>query len=75
MPVSRPDEVDRGEYPVEFGALQHHLSSAEDLVSESRARGIDDELPGYTVAVVSRAIEAGRANANYSRLIEHFRKL
>ncbi|MEV0699101.1 NAD(P)-binding domain-containing protein [Saccharopolyspora sp. NPDC050389] len=68
------DEVDRGEYAVEFGALQHHLPSAEDLVRESRARGIDDEFPGYTLNLVSEAIEAGHANDNYSRLVERFRK-
>jgi 3-hydroxyisobutyrate dehydrogenase-like beta-hydroxyacid dehydrogenase len=71
---SLADEVDRGEYAVEFGALQHHLPSAEDLVRESRARGIDDEFPGYTLALVSKAIDDGHANDNYSRLVEHFRK-
>ena len=70
---SLADEVDRGQYALEFGALQHHLPSVEDLVRESRARGIDAEFPEYTRALVTRAIEAGHRNDSYSRLVEHFR--
>jgi 3-hydroxyisobutyrate dehydrogenase-like beta-hydroxyacid dehydrogenase len=71
---SLADEIDRGEHAVQFGALQHHLPSVEDLVAESRARGIDAELPGYTRALVVAAVEAGHAEDSYSRLVEHFRK-
>jgi len=67
-------EIDRGEYATEYGALQHHLPSVEDLVRESRARSIDDELPGYTLALVSKAVHSGHANDSYSRLVEHFKK-
>jgi hypothetical protein len=68
------DEVDRGEHAAEYGALQHHLPSVEDLVQESRTRSIDDELPGYTLALVAKAVDEGHANDSYSRLVEHFRK-
>ncbi|WP_434594213.1 NAD(P)-dependent oxidoreductase [Streptomyces sp. A5-4] len=68
------DEVDRAEYATPYGALQHHLPSAEDLVRESRARGINAEFPGYTVGLVSRALEAGHGEDSYARLIEHFRR-
>jgi 3-hydroxyisobutyrate dehydrogenase-like beta-hydroxyacid dehydrogenase len=67
-------EIDRGEYATEYGALQHHLPSVEDLVRESRARGLDAEFPGYTLALVAKAVHAGRANDSYSRLVEHFKK-
>lgn len=67
------DAVDRGEHAVEYGALKHHLPSVEDLVRESRARGIDVEFPGYTLGLVAKAVDQGHANDNYSRLIEHFR--
>jgi 3-hydroxyisobutyrate dehydrogenase-like beta-hydroxyacid dehydrogenase len=66
-------EVDRNEYAVEYGALRHHLPSIEDLVRESRARGIDDEFPGYTLGLVARAVDEGHGGDDYSRLIEHFR--
>ncbi|GAA2452467.1 NAD(P)-dependent oxidoreductase [Actinomadura vinacea] len=68
------DEVDRGEHAVEYGALQHHLPSLEDLVRESRARGIDAEFPRYTLELVAGAVAEGHAEDSYSRLIEHFRK-
>ncbi|WP_198042822.1 MULTISPECIES: NAD(P)-dependent oxidoreductase [Actinoalloteichus] len=65
-------EVDRGEYATPYGALRHHLPSIEDLVRESRARGIDHELPEYTLDLVGRALDAGHADDSYSRLVEHF---
>ncbi|MFH8370626.1 NAD(P)-dependent oxidoreductase [Streptomyces sp. NPDC018031] len=68
------DEVDRGEYATEYGALQHHLPSVQDLVRESVARNIDAEFPGYTLGLVEGALEEGHANDSYSRLIEHFRQ-
>lgn len=71
---SLADEVDRGEYAIEFGALKHHLPSVQDLVRESRARGLDEELPGYTLALVTAALDAGHGDDSYSRVIEHFRK-
>ncbi|MEE2039847.1 NAD(P)-binding domain-containing protein [Nocardiopsis sp. CT-R113] len=67
------DEVDRGAYALEFGALQHHLPSVEDLVRESRDRGIDASFPGYTLDLVARAVADGHADDSYSRLVEHFR--
>ncbi|MFD9073548.1 MULTISPECIES: NAD(P)-dependent oxidoreductase [Streptomyces] len=67
-------EVDRGEYATEYGALQHHRPSVEDLIRESRARNIDTEFPGYTLGLVNKAVEDGHARDSYSRLIEHFRK-
>ncbi|GAA3924362.1 NAD(P)-dependent oxidoreductase [Actinomadura viridis] len=66
------DAVDRDDHAVEYGALKHHLPSLEDLVRESRARGIDDEFPAYTLDLVAKAIGEGHADDNYSRLIEHF---
>ncbi|MFF5263875.1 NAD(P)-dependent oxidoreductase [Actinomadura viridis] len=66
------EAVDRDDHAVEYGALKHHLPSLEDLVRESRARGIDDEFPGYTLDLVAKAVDEGHADDNYSRLIEHF---
>ncbi|TDB83446.1 NAD(P)-dependent oxidoreductase [Actinomadura sp. KC216] len=66
------DTVDRGDHAVEYGALKHHLPSIEDLFHESQARGVDAELPAYTLALVARAIDQGHANDNYSRLIDHY---
>ncbi|MFI0479773.1 NAD(P)-dependent oxidoreductase [Actinomadura sp. 9N215] len=66
------EAVDRDEHAVEYGALKHHLPSVQDLLQESRARGIDDELPGYTLSLVAEAIDQGHAGDNYSRLVEHF---
>lgn len=67
------DEVDRGAYATEYGALQHHRPSVEDLVRESEARNIDAEFPRYTLGLVNAAVEAGHADDSYARLVEHFR--
>ena len=68
------DEVDHGRFAAEYGALKHHLPSVEDLLRESRARDIDDEFPGYTQAIVAKAVDDGHADDSYSRLIEYFRR-
>ncbi|MEO3829029.1 NAD(P)-binding domain-containing protein [Actinomadura sp. B10D3] len=67
-------EVDRAEHATPYGALRHHLPSIEDLVRESRARGIDTELPEYTLGLVAKAVRGGRGDDSYSRLVEHFRR-
>jgi 3-hydroxyisobutyrate dehydrogenase-like beta-hydroxyacid dehydrogenase len=74
LPPLTADEVDRGEYATEYGALKAHLPSVDDVVRESRDLGVDDELPGYTHALVAGAVDAGHGNDSYSRLIDHFRK-
>jgi 3-hydroxyisobutyrate dehydrogenase-like beta-hydroxyacid dehydrogenase len=70
---SLAEEVDRGEHAVPFGALKHHLPAADDLVRESRERGIDAEFPSYTLGLVRAAVEAGHGDDSYSRLVERFR--
>ncbi|MCE6998030.1 NAD(P)-binding domain-containing protein [Saccharothrix sp. S26] len=70
---SLAEEVDRGEYAVPFGALKHHLPAAEDLVRESRERGIDVEFPACTAELVRAAVRAGHGDDSYSRLVERFR--
>ncbi|MFJ6671976.1 NAD(P)-dependent oxidoreductase [Actinosynnema sp. NPDC091369] len=70
---SLADEVDRGEHAVPFGALKHHLPAVEDLVRESRERGIDVGLPSYTSELVRAAVAAGHGDDSYSRLVERFR--
>ncbi|MES9604233.1 NAD(P)-binding domain-containing protein [Actinomadura sp. NPDC000929] len=68
------EEVDRGRFATPYGALRHHLPSIEDLARESRERGIDDEFPEYSRALVAAAVERGHGDDSYSRLVEHFRK-
>ncbi|MEU9840244.1 NAD(P)-binding domain-containing protein [Actinomadura sp. NPDC048032] len=68
------EEVDRRRFATPYGALRHHLPSIEDLARESRERGIDDEFPEYSRALVAAAIERGHGDDSYSRLVEHFRK-
>ncbi|KOX21004.1 hypothetical protein ADK67_28645 [Saccharothrix sp. NRRL B-16348] len=70
---SLAEEVDRGEYAVPFGALKHHLPAAEDLVRESRERGIDVEFPSYTLEMLRAVVEAGHGDDSYSRVVERFR--
>ncbi|MFF5987961.1 NAD(P)-dependent oxidoreductase [Prauserella flavalba] len=67
-------EVDRREYALEFGGLRHHLPSVEDLVRESRAAGVDDDLPARTLDLVRRAVADGHGDDSYARLVEYFRK-
>ncbi|WP_342751452.1 NAD(P)-dependent oxidoreductase [Saccharothrix carnea] len=70
---SLAEEVDRGEYAVPFGALKHHLPAADDLVRESRERGIDVEFPSYTLGLLRAVVEAGHGDDSYSRVVEVFR--
>lgn len=65
-------EIDRAEFATPFGALEHHLPSIDDLITESRARGIDVDLPTYTRNLVAQALEAGHGHDSYARLVEHF---
>ncbi|MGY0499034.1 NAD(P)-dependent oxidoreductase [Nocardia sp. FBN12] len=65
-------EIDSTEFATPYGALQHHLPSLDDLLSESSARGIDTDLPAYTRNLVATAITAGHGHDSYSRLVEHF---
>jgi len=67
------DEVDQSRYAAQYGALRHHLPSIEDLVRESRARGVADHLPAHTLSLVTEALADGHADDNYSRMIDYFR--
>lgn len=66
------EEIDRAEFATPFGALKHHLPSLDDLIAESRSRGIDAELPSYTRRLVADAVAAGFGDDSYARLVEHF---
>lgn len=65
-------EIDSTEFATPYGALQHHLPSLDDLITESHTRGIDTDLPTYTRNLVANAITAGHSHDSYSRLVEHF---
>ncbi|MBP2193332.1 NAD(P)-dependent oxidoreductase [Nocardia goodfellowii] len=67
-------EIDRAEFATPYGALVHHLPSLDDLIAESRVRGIDVDLPTYTRKLVAAALDAGHGHDSYSRLVEHFRR-
>ncbi|MDA3645366.1 NAD(P)-binding domain-containing protein [Saccharopolyspora indica] len=67
-------EVDRAEHATEFGGLKHHLPSIDDLVAESRARGLDVELPAHSQALVNRALADGHGDDSYSRLVDYFKR-
>ncbi|NNH75423.1 NAD(P)-dependent oxidoreductase [Nocardia uniformis] len=66
------NEIDRAEFATPFGALQHHLPSIDDLITESRARRIDVDLPTYTRNLVAEALAAGHGHDSYARLVERF---
>jgi shikimate 5-dehydrogenase len=67
------EEIDSGEHATPYGALRQHLPLVRDMLEESRARRIDEELPGYTYALTSKAVDNGQGDDSYSRLVEHFR--
>lgn len=66
------NEIDRAEFAVPYGALEHHLPSLDDLIAESKARGIDTSLPTYTRTLVAEALAAGHGHDSYARLVERF---
>ncbi|WP_068929155.1 NAD(P)-dependent oxidoreductase [Planobispora rosea] len=67
------EQIDAGEYAAHDATLETHLSPLGHLIHESRARGVDVDLPGRTKAMVERAIADGHAFDGYARLIERMR--
>ncbi|WP_157963798.1 NAD(P)-dependent oxidoreductase [Actinocorallia populi] len=67
------DEVEHSRHAAEYGALRHHHPSVDDLLRESRDRGVDDRLPAHTLSLVARALADGHADDSYSRLVDAFR--
>ncbi|MEV0675017.1 NAD(P)-binding domain-containing protein [Actinosynnema sp. NPDC050436] len=65
-------QVDRGEFPAEVSALETDVRAMAHLVEESRALGVNTELPELIKALADRAIAAGHAGEQYPVLIEEF---
>lgn len=67
-------QVDEGKYPATDATLTVHQDALEHLADESKAVGINSELPRFFKALVDRAAADGRADESYAALIEVFRK-
>lgn len=65
-------EIDSAEFATPDGAPKHHLPSLDDLITESRARSVDTDLPTYTGNLVAEAIAAGHDHDSCARLVERF---
>lgn len=68
------EQIDKGEYPAEDATLHVHIAAIDHLLHESKALGINAELPQFYKSFVDRAVEAGHVENSYSSLIEVFRK-
>jgi 3-hydroxyisobutyrate dehydrogenase-like beta-hydroxyacid dehydrogenase len=67
-------QIDTGEYPAEDASLDTHVASMAHLIEESRALGVNDELPKLIKDIAGRSIAAGHGGHSYPALIEEFAK-
>lgn len=67
-------QIDAGEYPADDATITTHILAMEHLLDESKALGVNTELPELITAFGRRAMAAGHANNSYAAMIEQFRK-
>jgi len=67
-------QIDAGEYPADDATITTHILAMEHLLDESRALGVNTELPELITRFGQRAMAAGHANNSYAAMIEQFRK-
>ncbi|MFJ2899910.1 NAD(P)-dependent oxidoreductase [Streptomyces sp. NPDC087218] len=68
------EQIDHGSFPAEASALETDARAMEHLIEESRAVGVNAELPELFKAMADRAIAAGHGGEQYPVLIEEFGK-
>ncbi|MFF3395013.1 NAD(P)-dependent oxidoreductase [Streptomyces sp. NPDC002669] len=68
------EQIDSGSFPAEVSALETDARAMEHLIEESRAVGVNAELPELFKAMADRAIAAGHGGEQYPVLIEEFGK-
>jgi 3-hydroxyisobutyrate dehydrogenase-like beta-hydroxyacid dehydrogenase len=67
-------QIDSGEYPADDASLDTHAASMAHLIDESRALGVNDELPKLIKDIADRSVAAGHGGHGYPALIEEFAK-
>lgn len=67
-------QIDAGQYPADDATITTHILAMEHLVDESRALGVNSELPELIKVFGQRAMAAGHADYSYAAMIEQFRK-
>ncbi|MFI7111972.1 NAD(P)-dependent oxidoreductase [Nonomuraea sp. NPDC050227] len=67
-------QIDEGRYPAADATLAVHLGGMEHLAQESRALGVNTELPDLFLDLARRAAAGGRAGDGYAAMIEQFRE-
>ncbi|MEU4342135.1 NAD(P)-binding domain-containing protein [Nocardia sp. NPDC023852] len=67
-------QIDAGDgaYPANDAKLSTHFASMEHLLHESRAQGINTELPAFAHDLAERVIAKGYADNSYAAMIELF---
>ena len=68
------EQVDSGSFPADVSALETDVRAMAHMVEESRAVGVNTELPKLIKAMADRAIAAGHGGEQYPVLIEEFSK-
>ncbi|MFF9571411.1 NAD(P)-dependent oxidoreductase [Streptomyces sp. NPDC014685] len=68
------EQIDNGSFPAEVSALETDARAMEHLIEESRAVGVNAELPELFKAMADRAIAAGHGGEQYPVLIKEFGK-
>ncbi|MGM1062663.1 NAD(P)-dependent oxidoreductase, partial [Saccharothrix sp. Mg75] len=67
-------QIDDGEYPADDATITTHILAMEHLVDESKALGVNTDLPQLIKVFGQRAMDAGHADNSYAAMIEQFRK-
>ncbi|WP_462186958.1 MULTISPECIES: NAD(P)-dependent oxidoreductase [unclassified Frankia] len=67
-------QIDEGTYPALDATIDTHLATMVHLHHESKAAGVNAEIPVFVKALTDRAIAAGDGGDSYAAMIKQFRK-
>ncbi|MGN9846773.1 NAD(P)-dependent oxidoreductase [Nonomuraea sp. H19] len=67
-------QIDEGEYPATDATVAIHMGGMEHLVQETKALGVNTELPNFFLELAKRAAADGHADDSYAAMIKQFRK-
>ncbi|CCH31999.1 NAD(P)-binding domain-containing protein [Actinosynnema sp. NPDC047251] len=66
-------QIDAGEYPATDATVNVHVGGMQHLLEESKALGVNAELPRFFLELAGRAVAGGHAEDSYAALIKQFR--
>ncbi|MFG2905284.1 NAD(P)-dependent oxidoreductase [Kitasatospora sp. NPDC048286] len=67
-------QIDDGEFPATDATVNVHVGGMQHLLEESKALGVNADLPRFFLELAQRAVADGNAEDSYAALIKQFRK-